>query len=286
MVAIILIAVEVKMAVEKLRMPVGAVLVAVNIDKFKWTFKGSDMKDTGEPSGTDPKELVVKDLTNYETKPSKWKSIKECIFRVKKLGSKSKLATDLKLKEGSIIYYHKEFSKKICESCDNNDEIDVLLFKTYCLGYSYTISSTKATETLKTTCGAITAIGRIPEQTVEFSGYSLRETSTNKEELLETYIERSHFITLDVSKKSSGNEYELGNRNLPKNYEFTVLFVNQIGNQDQRTKFMVGEGQIATYSPGQDLNNQKIDLKCQLTLTKPLISFSYDYIQGATFFEI
>lgn len=34
-------------------------------------------------------------------------------------------------------------------------------------------------------------------------------------------------------------------------------FVDQIADQDQRTKFMVGEGQIATYNPSQDLNNQK-----------------------------
>ncbi|WP_418457420.1 hypothetical protein [Borreliella andersonii] len=95
----------------------------------------------------------------------------------------------------------KTFAKKISECFDNNDEIDVLLFKIYCLGYSYTISSTKSTETLKTTCGSISAIGKVPEQTVEFSGYSVRETSTNKKELLERYIEKSHFIALDVSKK-------------------------------------------------------------------------------------
>ncbi|WP_434246498.1 hypothetical protein [Borreliella burgdorferi] len=278
------------MSNEKLRMPSGAVLVTVNINKFKWCFKGSEIKNNGEVGESDPKDLVVKDLPSKVEKPSKWKSIKECVFRVKKLDSKSKLASHFHLQEGNIFYYHKDLCKKISECCDNDDEIDVLLFKTYCLGYSYTISSTKSTETLKTTCGSISAIGKVPEQTVEFSGYSVRETSTNKEELLETYIEKSHFITLDVSKKNSSGsgecEYEIGKRSLPKNFEFTVLFINQIANQDQRTKFMVGEGQIATYNPSQDLNNQKIDLKCQLTLTKPLVSLSYDYIEGATFFEI
>ncbi|WP_434792933.1 hypothetical protein VSW48_05240 (plasmid) [Borreliella burgdorferi] len=274
------------MSNEKLRMPSGAVLVTVNIDKFKWCFKGSDIKNNGDLNGGEPKDLVVKDLPSNLTKPNKWKSIKECVFRVKKLDSKSKLASDFHLQEGNIFYYHKDLCKKISDCFNNNDEIDVLLFKTYCLGYSYTISSTKSTETLKTTCGSISAIGKVPEQTVEFSGYSVRETSTNKEELLETYIEKSHFITLDVSKKSGNGEYEIGKRSLPKNFEFTVLFVSQIANQDQRTKFMVGEGQIATYNPSQDLNNQKIDLKCQLTLTKPLVSLSYDYIKGATFFEI
>ncbi|WP_272874289.1 hypothetical protein [Borreliella valaisiana] len=36
------------MAIEKLRMPSGAVLIAVNINKFKWSFKGADIKDNGE----------------------------------------------------------------------------------------------------------------------------------------------------------------------------------------------------------------------------------------------
>ncbi len=280
---------EIKMADEKLRIPSGAVLIAVNIDRFKWSFKGSEIKNNGQIDEGQPKDLVVKDLASSVSKPNKWKSIKECVFRVKKIDSKSKLTSDFDLKEGSIFYYHSDLCKKLSECCDNADEIDVLLFKTYCLGYSYTISSTKATETLKTTCGSISAIGKVPEQTVEFSGYSVRETSTNKEDLLETYIEKSHFITRDISEKIPKEEnckYAIGKRNLPKNFEFTVLFVNQIASQDQRTKFMVGEGQIATYSPGQDLNNQKIDLKCQLTLTKPLVSFSYDYIKDATFFEI
>ncbi|WP_210376754.1 hypothetical protein, partial [Borreliella valaisiana] len=185
----------------------------------------------------------------------------------KKIDSKSKLTSDFDLKEGNIFYYHKDMCEDLSKCFGDADELDVLLFKTYCLGYSYTISSTKATETLKTTCGSISAIGKVPEQTVEFSGYSVKETSTNKEELLESYIEKSHFITRDVSKKISNGQYEIGRRSLPKNFEFTVLFVNQIASQDQRTKFMVGEGQIATYNPSQDLNNQKIDLKCQLTLT-------------------
>ncbi|WEG86112.1 hypothetical protein [Borrelia miyamotoi] len=163
----------------------------------------------------------------------------------------------------------------------------MLLFRTYCLGYSYSISSTKATETLKTTCGSISAIGKVPEQTVEFSGYSVKETVENKEELLETYIERSHFITRDVIAKNNGSKkYEIGKRVLPRNYEFFVVFVNQIQSEDQRTKFMVAEGQIATFSPSQDLSNQKIDLKCEVTLSKPLISMSYDYIKDAKFFEI
>lgn len=284
MALITLIVVEVKMAIEKLRMPTGAVIVTVNIEKFKWNFKGSDIKNNNEPSGTDPTNLVVKDLGSNITKPSKWKSISECIFRVKKIDSKSKLTSDLDLKEGSIFYYNKDLLTKISAACDSADEIDVLLFKTYCLGYSYTISSTKATETLKTTCGSISAIGKIPEQTVEFSGYSVRETATNKEEILDTYIEKSHFITQDISKNN--NQWQIGKRSLPTNYEFTVLFVDQIADQDQRTKFMVGEGQIATYNPSQDLNNQKIDLKCQLTLTKPLVSLSCDYIQDARFFKI
>lgn len=95
------------MAIEKLRMPTGAVLVTVNIEKFKWNFKGSDIKNNNEPSGTDPANLVVKDLGSNITKPSKWKSISECIFRVKKIDSKSKLTSDLDLKEGSIFYYNK-----------------------------------------------------------------------------------------------------------------------------------------------------------------------------------
>ncbi|WP_420025358.1 hypothetical protein QIA36_05275 (plasmid) [Borreliella yangtzensis] len=107
---------------------------------------------------------------------------------MKKIDSKSKLTSDLDLKKGSIFYYNKDLLTKISTACDNADEIDVLFFKTYCLGYSYTISSTKSTETLKTTCGSISAIGKIPEQTVEFSGYSVRETATNKEEILDTYI--------------------------------------------------------------------------------------------------
>ncbi|WP_029348107.1 hypothetical protein [Borreliella valaisiana] len=271
---------------EKLRIPSGAVLVTVNIDKFKWCFKGSDIKKAEEINGGDPKDLVVKDLASSVSKPNKWKSIKECVFRVKKIDSKSKLTSDFDLKEGNIFYYHKDMCEDLSKCFGDADELDVLLFKTYCLGYSYTISSTKATETLKTTCGSISAIGKVPEQTVEFSGYSVKETSTNKEELLESYIEKSHFITRDVSKKISNGQYEIGRRSLPKNFEFTVLFVNQIASQDQRTKFMVGEGQIATYNPSQDLNNQKIDLKCQLTLTKPLVSLSYDYIKDATFFEI
>ncbi len=78
------------MAIEKLRMPTGAVLVTVNIEKFKWNFKGSDIKNNNEPSGTDPTNLVVKDLGSNITKPTKWKSISECIFRVKKIDSKSK----------------------------------------------------------------------------------------------------------------------------------------------------------------------------------------------------
>ncbi len=280
---------EIKMADEKLRIPSGAVLIAVNIDRFKWSFKGSEIKNNGQIDEGQPKDLVVKDLASSVSKPNKWKSIKECVFRVKKIDSKSKLTSDFDLKEDNIFYYHKDMCEDLSKCFGDADELDVLLFKTYCLGYSYTISSTKATETLKTTCGSISAIGKVPEQTVEFSGYSVRETSTNKEDLLETYIEKSHFITRDISEKIPKEEnckYAIGKRNLPKNFEFTVLFVNQIASQDQRTKFMVGEGQIATYSPGQDLNNQKIDLKCQLTLTKPLVSFSYDYIKDATFFEI
>ncbi|MDK7384311.1 hypothetical protein MYX35_07670, partial [Borreliella burgdorferi] len=136
-----------------------------------------------------------------------------------KIDSKSKLTSDLDLKEGSIFYYNKDLLTKISTACDNADEIDVLLFKTYCLGYSYTISSTKATETLKTTCGSISAIGKIPEQTVEFSGYSVRETVTNKEEILDTYIEKSHFITQDISKNN--DQWQIGKRSLPTNYEFT-----------------------------------------------------------------
>ncbi|WP_273700322.1 hypothetical protein [Borreliella americana] len=33
--------------------------------------------------------------------------------------------------------------------------------------------------------------------------------------------------------------------------------MNQIASQDQRTKFMVDEGQIATYNSSKDLNNHK-----------------------------
>ncbi|WP_267501021.1 hypothetical protein [Borreliella garinii] len=137
------------MASEKLRIPSGAVLVTVNIDKFKWCFKGSDIKKNEEINGGDPKDLVVKDLASSITKPSKWKSIKECVFRVKKLDNKSKLASDFDLKEENIFYYHKDMCEDLSKCFGDTDEIDVLLFKTYCLGYSYTISSTKATETLK-----------------------------------------------------------------------------------------------------------------------------------------
>ncbi|WP_247032658.1 hypothetical protein [Borrelia venezuelensis] len=74
---------------------------------------------------------------------------------------------------------------------------------------------------------------------------------------------------------------------MPRNYEFFVLFVNQVQSENQRTKFMVAEGQIATFSPSQDLSNQKkIDLKCELMLSKPLIPLSYDCIKDAKFFEI
>ncbi|WP_421115308.1 hypothetical protein [Borreliella valaisiana] len=52
-------------------MPTGAVLVTVNIEKFKWNFKGSDIKNNSESSGTDPTNLVVKDLGSNITKPSK-----------------------------------------------------------------------------------------------------------------------------------------------------------------------------------------------------------------------
>ncbi|ATQ15455.1 hypothetical protein CNO14_05630 (plasmid) [Borrelia miyamotoi] len=274
------------MAESKLKMPSGAVLVSVNIPKFKWCFTGSTIKTDSAPSDGELKDLIVKDLSLKTNKPSKWKSIKECIFRVKTLSANSKLAT-FDLKEGGIFYYHDSMYEDLKESFEDNDEIEVLLFRTYCLGYSYSISSTKATETLKTTCGSISAIGKVPEQTVEFSGYSVKETVENKEELLETYIERSHFITRDVIAKNNGSKkYEIGKRVLPRNYEFFVVFVNQIQSEDQRTKFMVAEGQIATFSPSQDLSNQKIDLKCEVTLSKPLISMSYDYIKDAKFFEI
>ncbi|ANA44008.1 hypothetical protein [Borrelia hermsii] len=272
------------MAEQKLKMPSGVVLVSVNIPKFKWCFSGSDIKDTAALEGTLPKDLVVKDLPFSTAKPSKWKSIKECIFRVKTVSANSKLGT-LDLKEGSILYYHDSMCEDLKKCFDNNDEIEVLLFRTYCIGYAYSISSTKATETLKTVCGSISAIGKIPEQTVEFSGYSIKETSENKEELLETYIEHSHFVTRDVVKKN-GNGYQIGRRILPRNYEFFVVFVNQGQSEDQRTKFMIGEGQIATFSPSQDLSNQKIDQKYQVTLSKPLVSMSYDYIKDAKFFEI
>ncbi|AHH05589.1 hypothetical protein CNO14_04660 (plasmid) [Borrelia miyamotoi] len=274
------------MAESKLKMPSGAVLVSVNIPKFKWCFTGTQIKDTASLDSSAPKDLIVKDLSLSITKPTKWKSIKECLFRVKTLSPSSKVSTDLDLIEGGIFYYHDSMSEKLSKSFDNNDEIEVLLFRTYCLGYSYSINSTKATETLKTTCGSISAIGKVPEQTVEFSGYSVKETVENKEELLETYIERSHFVTRDIVNKSDSDKYEIGRRVLPRNYEFFVVFVNQIQSEDQRTKFMVAEGQIATFSPSQDLSNQKIDLKCEVTLSKPLISLSYDYIENAKFFEI
>ncbi|ANF34484.1 hypothetical protein A7978_06035 (plasmid) [Borrelia turicatae] len=273
------------MAEQKLKMPSGAVLVSVNIPKFKWSFKGSQLKESAALEGTLPKDLIVKDLSLSTTKPSKWKSIKECVFRVKTLVANSKLAT-LDLKEGSVFYYHDSMYEDLKKCFGDNDEIEVLLFRTYCLGYSYSINSTKSTETLKTTCGSISAIGKIPEQTVEFSGYSVKETVDNKEELLETYIERSHFVTRDIISKSDSDKYEIGKRVLPRNYEFFVLFVNQVQSENQRTKFMIAEGQIATFSPSQDLSNQKIDLKCELTLSKPLISLSYDYIKDAKFFEI
>ncbi|ETZ17468.1 hypothetical protein BDCR2A_01610 [Borrelia duttonii CR2A] len=272
------------MAEQKLKMPVALVLVSVNIPKFKWCFTGTEIKDTTAVDGVSPKDLVVKDLSLSTTKPSKWKSIKECIFRIKTVSANSKLGT-LDLKQGSILYYHNSMYDSLKDCFVDNDEIEVLLFKTYCIGNAYSISSTKATETLKTVCGSISAIGKIPEQTVEFSGYSLSETSENKDELLETYIENSHFISRDVSKKN-GSGYTFSKQMLPRNYEFFVLFVNQGQSEDQRTKFVVAEGQIATFNPSQDLSNQKIDLKHQLTLSKPLISMSYDYIAGAKFFEV
>ncbi|ETZ17103.1 hypothetical protein BDCR2A_01978 [Borrelia duttonii CR2A] len=274
------------MAEQKLKMPLGLVLVSVNIPKFKWCFTGTEIKDTTAGDGVSPKDLVVKNLPLSMTKPTKWKSIKECVFRVKTVGANSKLGT-LDLKQGSIFYYHDAIYNSLKDCFGDNDEIEVLLFRTYCIGYSYSISSTKATETLKTVCGSISAIGKIPEQTVEFSGYSVRETSENKDELLETYIENSHFINRDVRKKTNDNgKYDIGKQMLPRNYEFFVLFVNQGQSEDQRTKFMFGEGQIATFNPSQDLSNQKIDQKYQLTLSKPLISMSYDYIAGAKFFEV
>ncbi|AHH11865.1 hypothetical protein bcCo53_001665 (plasmid) [Borrelia coriaceae] len=273
------------MAEQKLKMPSGAVLVSVNIPKFKWNFKGAQIKDSAPIEGGLPKDLVVKDLPLSFTKPSKWKSIKECVFRVKSLSLNSKLA-NFDFKEGSVFYYHDSMYEDFKKAFGDNDEIEVLLFRTYCIGYSYAINSTKATETLKTVCGSISAIGKVPEQTVEFSGYSVRETVANKEELLETYIERSHFITRDIVNKPDSGNYEIGKQLLPRNYEFFVLFVNQIQSEDQRTKFIAAEGQIATFSPSQDLSNQKIDLKCEVTLSKPLVSMSYDYIKDAVFFEI
>ncbi|UGQ16723.1 hypothetical protein [Borrelia sp. RT5S] len=275
------------MAEQKLKIPSGAVLVAVNTDKFKWCFKGSEVKNNGEVNGSDPKDLVVKDLSLSISKPSKWKSIKECVFRVKKLGEGSKLTSSYALKEGGVLYYEqKSLFEGLKEALGNEDEIEVLLMRTYCLGYSYNINSVKATETLKTTCGSISAIGKQPEHTVEFSGYSVKETIENKEELLETYIERSHFPTMDIIKNGENGKYKIGKLKRPVNYEFIVLLVNQIQSRDQRTKFSVAEGQIATFNPAQDLSNQKIDLKCQVTLSKPLVSLSYDYIEGAVFFEI
>ncbi|WP_024654374.1 hypothetical protein [Borrelia hispanica] len=272
------------MAEQKLKMPLGLVLVSVDIPKFKWCFNGSTIKSETAPSDGELKDLVVKDLPFSTTKPTKWKSIKECVFRVKTVSANSKLGT-LNLKQGSIVYYHDVMYSSLKDCFVDNDEIEVLLFRTYCVGNSYSITSTKATETLKTVCGSISAIGKIPEQTVEFSGYSIRETSENKDELLETYVEHSHFINLDVSKKN-GNGYAFGRQILPRNYEFFALFVNQGQSEGQRTKFMIGEGQIATFNPSQDLSNQKIDQKYQLTLSKPLVSVSYDYIAGAKFFEV
>ncbi|UPA19061.1 hypothetical protein [Borrelia puertoricensis] len=274
------------MAEQKLKMPCGVVLVSVNIPKFKWCFSGSDIKDSASVDGLSPKDLIVKDVSLSTTKPSKWKSIKECIFRVKTVSANSKLGT-LDLREGNFLYYHDSMCEDLKKCLDNNDEIEVLLFRTYCIGNAYSISSTKATETLKTVCGSISAIGKIPEQTVEFSGYSIKETSENREELLETYIEHSHFVNRNIVKKNdNGNKYEIGRRIVPRNYEFFVVFVNQGQSEDQRTKFMIGQGQIATFTPGQDLSNQKIDQKYQVTLSKPLVSMSYDYIKDAKFFEI
>ncbi|UGQ16724.1 hypothetical protein [Borrelia sp. RT5S] len=276
------------MAEQKLKIPSGAVLVAVNIDKFKWCFKGSDIKN-GNGKEEEPKDLVVKDLSLKTTQPKSWASIKECVFRVKKLGEGSSLTSSYSLKEGGVFYYEQSFLEDLKKALGSKDEIEVLLMRTYCLGYSYNINSVKATETLKTTCGSISAIGKQPEHTVEFSGYSVKETAENKEELLETYIERSHFPTMDITKKNENGkngEYEIGKLKKPVNYEFIVLLVNQIQSIDQRTKFSVAEGQIATFNPAQDLSNQKIDLKCQVTLSKPLVSLSYDYIEGAVFFEI
>ncbi|ETZ17278.1 hypothetical protein BDCR2A_01803, partial [Borrelia duttonii CR2A] len=214
------------MAEQKLKMPLGLVLVSVDVPKFKWCFTGTEVKDATAVDGVSPKDLVVKDLPFSTTKPSKWKSIKECVFRVKTVSANSKLGT-LNLKQGSIVYYHDSMCEELKKCFDNNDEIEVLLFRTYCVGNSYSITSTKATETLKTVCGSISAIGKIPEQTVEFSGYSIRETSENKDELIETYVEHSHFINLDVSKNNSGNGYTFGRQILPRNYEFFALFVSQ-----------------------------------------------------------
>ncbi|WP_418457421.1 hypothetical protein [Borreliella andersonii] len=47
------------MSNEKLRMPSGAVLVTVNIDRFKWCFKGSDIKNNGDLNGEEPKDLIA-----------------------------------------------------------------------------------------------------------------------------------------------------------------------------------------------------------------------------------
>nr|WKT13881.1 hypothetical protein LKV13_04520 [Borrelia sp. BU AG58] len=218
------------MAEQKLKVPSGTVLVVVNIDKFKWCFKGSEIKNNGELNGSDSKDLVVKDLPLTTSKPSKWKSIKECVFKVKKLGEDSKLTTTYDLKEGGVLYYEqKSLFDDLKDALGDNDEIEVLLMRTYYLGYSYNVNLVKATETLKTTCGSISAIGKQPEHTVEFSGYSVRETTENKEELLETYIERSRFSTMDIVKNGSKNgNYEIGKLKKPANYEFVVLLVNQI----------------------------------------------------------
>ncbi|AFI31908.1 hypothetical protein [Borrelia crocidurae] len=273
------------MCKKELKMFLGLVLVSVDIPKFKWCFTGTEIKDTTAFDRVSPKDLVVKDLPLSMTKPTKWKSIKECVFRVKTVSANSKLGT-LNLKQGSIVYYHNSMYDSLKDCFGDNDEIEVLLFQTYFMCNGYSISATKSTGLLKTLCGSILPVGNISEQTVEFSGYSFGLQSKDKDdESFETYIEHSYFTRQYVSRTNDGR-YIFGKEILPRNYEFFVLFVDQIQSEDHGLKFMVGEGRITIFDSDQDFSNRVVERKYQLMPSKPLISMSYDYIAGAKFFEL
>lgn len=278
---------------EEIKTPSGAALFAVDTEKFKWIFTGVETKPPappeGSPQGNPPKRakaadtptLVVKDIAVGTPKPL-WSTIKECVFRVKKMAMNSKLSSVLNLKEGDLLYFN---SSLFALEMEDTDEIEVFLFQTFCVGYAHNINSTKATETLKTVCGSLGVVGKVPEQTVEINGYSVKETTDNKDDILQSYIEKSHFSNRDVSVAEDGKG-TVGQMSKPKNFKFIFLLVDQTLVEDQRTKFFTVEGQIATFNPAQDLSNQKVDLQMTVTPSSSISVLTYDFVSDATFFEI